>query len=180
MAYSRFQIGGGINEFETVDFFANLPVTVRHDDVSFKGTLYHESSHLGDDYIRETGSTGFRSSNEGVRLQGAYEPKRYARVYGGANYLIHTVPVVGPWSGQAGLEFFTDDLTKTKRGRTRLFLAQDFQSHPVARGPLPSRLLRRPLPFRPVLHAPGALRRRRHRLRALAFVHPANKMYLEA
>ena len=127
MAYSRFQIGGGINKFETVDFFANLPVTVRRGDIAFKGTLFHESSHLGDDYIRDTHSTGFRSSNEGMRLQASIEPHRWARFYGGTTYLLHEIPVAGPWSLQGGLEFFSDDLTRSRRIRTRLFLAQDFQ-----------------------------------------------------
>ncbi len=99
MAYSRFAIGGGINEFETVDFFANLPVTVRHGDVSFKGTLYHESSHLGDDYIRDTGNSGFRYSNEGGRLQAALEPRRFARAYAGVEYLLHDIPVAKPQAG---------------------------------------------------------------------------------
>ena len=129
MAYSRFVIGGGVNKFETVDFFANIPVTVRRGDVSFKGTLFHESSHLGDDYIRDTGNTGFRYSHEGVRLQAALEPRRFVRLYGGTTYLIHEVPVAGPWSAQAGLEFFSDDMGWSKKARTRLFLAQDFQSH---------------------------------------------------
>lgn len=129
MAYSRFEIGGGINRFETVDFFANLPVTVRRGDIAFKGELFHESSHLGDDYIRETGNTGFRSSNEGVRLQGSIEPSRFARLYGGGTYLLHQVPALGPWSLQSGLEFFSDDLGWSKRMRTRFFVAEDLQSH---------------------------------------------------
>ena len=129
MAYSRFVIGGGINKFETVDFFANLPLTFRRGDVAFKGTLYHESSHLGDDYIRDTHSTGIRSSNEGVRLQASVEPRRWARFYGGTTYLLHEIPVAGPWSLQGGFEFFSDDLSRSKDIRTRLFLAQDFQWH---------------------------------------------------
>jgi uncharacterized protein DUF1207 len=129
MAYSRFQIGGGVNKFETVDFFANIPVTVRRGDVSFKGTLFHESSHLGDDYIRDTGNEGFRYSNEGVRLQAALEPGRYVRLYDGVTYLLHDIPVNGPWAGQVGFEFFSDDMGWSRRFRTRLFFAQDFQSH---------------------------------------------------
>jgi hypothetical protein len=129
MAYSRFQIGGGVNQFETVDFFLNIPVTVRRGDVSFKGTLYHESSHLGDDYIRRTRNTGFRSSNEGIRLQAALEPRRWSRLYAGTTYLFHDIPVVKPWALQTGFEFFSDDLTWSKRARTRVFVAQDFQSH---------------------------------------------------
>jgi hypothetical protein len=129
MAYSRFRIGGGVNQFETVDFFANIPVTVRRGDVAFKGTLFHESSHLGDDYIRRTGSRGFRSSNEGLRLQASIEPRRYARAYGGATCLFHEVPAGGAWALQSGLEFFSDDLGWSKRVRTRFFIGQDFQWH---------------------------------------------------
>ena len=129
MAYSRFKIGGGVNEFETVDFFANLPVTVRRGDVSFKGTIFHESSHLGDDYIRETGNSGFRYSNEGARLQAAFEPRHGARAYSGADYLLHDVPSAKRWALQGGLELFTDDLHWSREARTQLFLAQDLQWH---------------------------------------------------
>lgn len=129
MAYSRFRVGGGVNEFETVDFFLNLPVTVRRGDVAFKGTVFHESSHLGDDYIRRTGNTGFRYSNEGLRLQTSLEPRRWGRLYAGSTYLFHRVPDERDLSAQGGFELFTDDLTRTKRARTRLFVGQDFQSH---------------------------------------------------
>ena len=127
MAYANFQIGGGVNKFETVDYIGALPVTVRRGDVSFKGSLFHESSHLGDDYIRDTKNTGFRSSNEGVRFQAALDATRFARVYGGTTLLIHEIPVAGPWALQSGFELFSDDLTGLNRVRTRLFLAQDFQ-----------------------------------------------------
>jgi hypothetical protein len=129
MAYSRFHLTGGVNEFETVDFLANLPVTVRRGDVSFKGGLFHQSSHLGDDYIRRTGDSGFRYSVEGLRAQAALEPCPFARVYGGAEYLLHTVPSPDRWSLQTGLEASTNDLHWLKRMPTKLFLAEDLQSH---------------------------------------------------
>lgn len=129
MAYSRFQIGGGINEFETVDFFANLPVTVRRGDISFKGTLAHESSHLGDDYIRDTGNTGTRYSNESVRLQAAIEPRTWVRAYAGGDYLIHDVPAGKRWALQDGLELFSPDLHWSHEVPTQLFVAEDLQWH---------------------------------------------------
>lgn len=127
MAYSRFRLGGGVNEFETVDFLAGLPVTVRRGDVSFKAGPFHQSSHLGDDYIRRTGDTGFRYSVEGLRAQAALEPCPFARAYGGAEYLLHTVPSPRRWSLQAGLEASTDDLRWSKEAPFRLFLAEDLQ-----------------------------------------------------
>jgi hypothetical protein len=129
MAYSRFHLGGGVNEFETADFFASLPVTVRRGDVSFKGALFHRSSHLGDDYIRRTGDTGFRSSMEGLSLQAALEPCRFARVYGGAEYLLHTLPSPRRWSLQSGLEGDSGDLHWSRRAAASLFVAEDVQWH---------------------------------------------------
>jgi hypothetical protein len=128
MAYSRFQIGGGINEFEAVDFFANLPVEVRKGPFSFKAEPFHESSHLGDDYIRETGDLGFRYSVEGARGLAALDPCRFLRVYAGPTWLIHTVPAPQRWTLQSGLELTSDDLRWSPRASVRLFAAEDVQS----------------------------------------------------
>jgi hypothetical protein len=125
MAYSRFHVKGGVNEFETVDFLAALPLTLRRGDVSFKGSLFHESSHLGDDHIRRTGNTGFRYSTEGARLLAALEPHRLFRVYGGGAYLLHAVPVQEKAGVQAGVEFMSDDLKWTARLPIRAFAGQD-------------------------------------------------------
>jgi hypothetical protein len=127
MAYSRFHVRGGVNEFETVDFLAALPLTLRRGDVSFKGSLFHESSHLGDDFIRRTGGTGFRYSTEGLRLLAALEPHRWARVYGGGSYLLHRVPLTERGSLQAGAELMSDDLKWTRRMPIRAYAAQDLQ-----------------------------------------------------
>lgn len=127
MAYSRFHVKGGVNEFETVDFLAALPLTLRRGDVSFKGSLFHESSHLGDDYIRRTGSAGFRYSTEGLRLLAALEPHRMVRVYGGGNHLLHTVPVTGRGNVQAGAELMSDDLKWTRRMPIRAYAGLDAQ-----------------------------------------------------
>lgn len=129
MAYSRFRIAGGVNDFETVDFLAGLPVTVRRGDVSFKGTLFHESAHLGDDYVRRTGDAGYRYSTEGLRAQAALEPCPRSRVYAGAEYLLHSVPAPERWSAQAGLEATSRDLGWSRNVPMNLFLAEDLQWH---------------------------------------------------
>lgn len=127
MAYSRFHVKGGVNEFETVDFLAALPLTLRRGDVSFKGSLFHESSHLGDDHIRRTGNTGFRYSTEGARLLAALEPHRLVRAYGGGSYLFHAVPTQDKGAFQAGAEFTSDDLKWTARMPIRAYAGQDLQ-----------------------------------------------------
>jgi len=128
MAYSRFIVGGSVNEFETVDFFANLPLAVRHGIWSARGMVYHESSHLGDDFIRRTGQTGFRYSVEGSQLHFAVEPLLWLRAYAGMKYLFHTVGAPGRKTAQYGVELTSPDINRGSRFPMRLFLAQDLQN----------------------------------------------------
>ncbi len=129
MAYSRFRLGGGINEFETVDFFADLPLTVRRGGIAFKGALFHESSHLGDDYIRRTGQTGYRYSTEGLSGLASLDAGPWVRLYGGGEWLLHRIPATKRWTLETGFELTSPDLGWSKQAPIRLFLGEDLQSH---------------------------------------------------
>jgi hypothetical protein len=129
MAYSRFRITEGVNEFQTVDFQGGLPLSVRRDGFSGKLTFYHESAHLGDDYIRRTNDRGFRYSREGFKGLLSLESRSgSARAYGGGFYLVHVVPTVGRSGIQAGAEF--QGCPRRLLARLfRFYLAQDLQYH---------------------------------------------------
>lgn len=129
LAFSRFKLSGGVNEFQTIDFFANVPLTARRGDVSFKGMLFHESSHLGDDYIRRTNDRGYRYSIDGLRAVAALEPFPILRLYGGGQYLLSTVPSPYKRSAQAGLELQSPELRWSKLVPARLYVAHDLQWH---------------------------------------------------
>ena len=114
MAYGRFRIGGGINRFEVVDYFANLPVEFRKGNFSGQFTLYHESSHLGDDYIRQNGAPqaastslpGARFSMEAAKAIFSEDfLGRTLRLYGGDVQILHTIRPLGrqfiEWGGLA-------------------------------------------------------------------------------
>lgn len=128
MAYSRFKLSGAINEFDTIDFFANLPIEFRRRFVSGRAMLFHQSSHLGDDYIRRTGDVGFRYSIDGLRTNLSFDAFKGLRLYMGNTYLLHSIPRPERWMAQAGLEIVGPPMHPF--GRTLpsfLFLAQDFQ-----------------------------------------------------
>lgn len=127
MAYSRFTLSGELNAFETVDFVANLPVAVKRGGLSARAMLFHESSHLGDDYIRRTNDQGFRYSIDGVRATFAVEALAWARLYCGMSYLLHTIPDPARKTAQAGLELTSSPIGSSKRYPMRLFAAQDLQ-----------------------------------------------------
>lgn len=127
MAYSRFTISGSLNSFETVDFAGNLPVSLRRGRFSARAMLFHESSHLGDDYIRRTNDQGFRYSIDGTRVTLSADAAPWLRVYCGATYLLHSVPDPARKAAQGGVELTTRPLGRSRRYPIRLFAAQDVQ-----------------------------------------------------
>jgi hypothetical protein len=128
MGYSRFKLSGGVNEFQTIDFFVNLPVVIRGGRFSSRLMIFHESSHLGDDYIRRTGDTGFRFSVEGVRAMAAYDLPFRTRVYGGGSVLFHSIPARQWGDLQWGAEVRSPDLHWMRDHQCWVYIAQDFKS----------------------------------------------------
>ncbi|PJB23984.1 MAG: hypothetical protein CO113_16195, partial [Elusimicrobia bacterium CG_4_9_14_3_um_filter_62_55] len=110
MGYSRFLVSGGINEFEAIDFFMNLPLEFRSGSFSGRASLFHESSHLGDDHVRRTGDRGFRYSVEGFGLVLSRDFGPHARLYGGGTALLHQIPTGQDGAAQAGLELRSQNL----------------------------------------------------------------------
>ena len=129
MGYSRFILSGGVNEFQTIDFFADVPLEIRHGRFSAQVMAFHESSHLGDDYIRRTRDLGFRFSIEGVRSVLSFEPHRFLRVYGGGTGLIHAVPSGQEGALQYGFELRSPDLGWPRHRECWVYLAQDFKNY---------------------------------------------------
>lgn len=128
MAYSRFGLSGAVNDFDTVDFIGRLPLDFRKDDFSGRVMIFHESSHLGDDYIRATGDLGSRYSIDGVRGQ-LSEQVRALRLYVGGTYLLETVPAPQRGAVQAGCELTSAPYHWLRGHPATLFLAQDVQSN---------------------------------------------------
>lgn len=129
MGYSRFKLSGAVNEFQTIDFFLNFPLEVRRGRFSAQVMGFHESSHLGDDYIRRTGSTGFRYSIEGFRTVASYELLPTLRVYGGGTGLFHAIPDDQDGALQYGFEVRSKDLGWLPQHESWVYLAQDFKNY---------------------------------------------------
>jgi len=133
MAYSRFTISGALNSFETVDFTGNLPIGIRHGGFSARAMIFHESSHLGDDYIRDTKDLGIRYSVDGVRATASIEPLAWTRLYAGGTYLLHTIPDPARWSAQCGVELTSKPIGRSKKYPLRVFVAQDLKYNEATR-----------------------------------------------
>jgi hypothetical protein len=88
------------------DYFAAVATAYRHGQFSALGRLFHQSSHLGDEFLlRTTRPARINLSYEGIDTKLSYEFDA-VRLYAGGGYLFHREPAdLQPWSLQAGLEF---------------------------------------------------------------------------
>jgi len=122
----RFTVSSLIT-LDDADYIVNLPLEARHGIYSARLSLFHKSSHLGDNYITTTGRQRIAYSREGVQSLFAAEPTERVRFYGGLSQLLHTDPNVGKTTVQGGFELRTRPLGHVKRWHTFAYLAEDVQ-----------------------------------------------------
>jgi hypothetical protein len=123
MSFSRWSDG----RLDAVDLLGELPVSVRRGDVSFIGSIFHESAHLGDDHIRLTGRAARRTTATGLRALMALEPWVWLRAYGGTSFLLDTAPSPKRWGLQTGLEAMSKDLQLADDFPIRAYIAEDLR-----------------------------------------------------
>ncbi|MCK9605364.1 MAG: DUF1207 domain-containing protein [Methylomonas sp.] len=107
--FSDFNLDAASSDLVNTDFIASLYSSVRSGQFSAFGRLYHQSSHLGDEFLLRKLDTKFERVNlsyEGVDLKLSYELPYGVRVYGGGGGLFHREPAaLKKWSTQYGIEF---------------------------------------------------------------------------
>jgi hypothetical protein len=109
--FSDFNLDAASADLINTDFTVSAYSSIRSGQFSAFGRLYHQSSHLGDEYL--LGQLALNSkfqrvnlSYEGVDLKLSYELPYGVRFYGGGGGLIDKTPsVLKIWSVQYGVEF---------------------------------------------------------------------------
>jgi hypothetical protein len=87
------------------DYWVGIPLTYRKGAFSSLIRLYHQSSHLGDEFLLRSRIDRINLSYEAFNLTTSYEPLTWLRLYSGASYIFHKQPPdLDPWSIQYGLE----------------------------------------------------------------------------
>jgi len=88
------------------DYFAALYGAWRGGPVSALGRLFHQSSHLGDEFLLRTRLGRVNLTYESVDLKLSYDLPWGFRAYAGGGYLFDQEPAdLQPWSVQGGVEF---------------------------------------------------------------------------
>ncbi|MCX7099716.1 MAG: DUF1207 domain-containing protein [Methylococcales bacterium] len=107
--FSDFNLNSSSSDLINTDFIAALYSSVRLGHFSAFSRVYHQSSHLGDEFLLRKENTKFERVNlsyEGVDLKLSYELPYGIRIYGGGGGLFDKEPAaLKTWSTQYGLEF---------------------------------------------------------------------------
>jgi Protein of unknown function (DUF1207) len=105
--FSDFALDKSSSDLINTDFIVSAYSSVRAGQFSAIGRIYHQSSHLGDEFL--LGNTKLNRVNlsyEGADLKLSYELPYGVRLYGGGSGLFHKEPsTLRIWSAQYGIEF---------------------------------------------------------------------------
>ena len=125
--FSIFDLDAPSSDLVNSDFFAALQATYRTDAFSSMFRIFHQSSHLGDEFLLRNRVNRVNLSFEGVDLKLSYRPLDWLRLYGGGGYLFDLDPPgIKPWTTQAGIELQTP--WRFWKDSTRFVTALDLQN----------------------------------------------------
>jgi Protein of unknown function (DUF1207) len=124
--FAVFDLDAESQDLVNADYFVAIPVSFRHEGFSSLFRLFHQSSHLGDEFLLRTKPERINLSVEGLDLKVSYEVGDPFRIYAGGGYLFHRDPAsLDPWSIQYGLELISPWPPRDRRWRP--VLAADVQ-----------------------------------------------------
>jgi hypothetical protein len=104
--FSIFDMNEG-SDLVNADYYVALPLSFKKDNFSAMARIFHQSSHLGDEFLlSEQSEQRINLSYEGLDTILSYNLPFGFRIYGGGGYLFNRDPSdLKPWIAQSGLEF---------------------------------------------------------------------------
>jgi len=89
--FAQFDLESESSDLMNADYVIGVPVTWRHNDWSGRVRVYHQSSHLGDEFLLRVQPERVNLSFESLEVLVAHDFAGI-RAYGGAEYLFHREP----------------------------------------------------------------------------------------
>ena len=125
--FAIFDVGSNSFDLVNADYFVGPYAAFRRGDLSAIFRLYHQSSHLGDEFLLRGGVDRVNVSYEAVDALLSYELLHGLRIYGGFAYLIHVQPEgIDRGLIHYGAEYVSP-ITLDGRGFVRPVIAADLQ-----------------------------------------------------
>ena len=102
--FSQFNLDAPSKDLINSDFQVGFPLTWREGPFSARVRLYHQSSHLGDEFLLNNPQVPrINYSFEEADAVGSFE-YRWVRLYGGGGYILHGEPEIKRGKVQWGVE----------------------------------------------------------------------------
>lgn len=125
--FSIFDLDADSKDLINADYWVGIPVAYRLGRFSALARVFHQSSHLGDEFLLRRRVDRVNLSYEAVDAKLSYDLTQTVRVYGGGGYLVSVEPAdIRPWGGQAGAEYRSG--TRWAGGALRPVAAVDLQA----------------------------------------------------
>jgi len=103
--FSEFNMQSSTTDLLNTDYLVGLPLTYRHGSLTTRLRLFHQSSHLGDEYMVHANARGIDLTFQALELLVASETSRW-RMYGGGDYVFaHSPTDLKPGVLHGGVEF---------------------------------------------------------------------------
>jgi hypothetical protein len=117
--FSIFDLDAASHDLINSDFWVAFPyISCRDGSISALWRLFHQSSHIGDEYLLRSRVDRVNLSYEGLDLKISYDFLKEYRIYGGSGYLFHRDPPdLEPWLIQFGFEFECSEAWLGEEGR---------------------------------------------------------------
>ena len=104
--HAQFNLDMPSRALVNADYTIGFPLSYRKGTVSVRTALYHQSSHLGDEYLLQSKTDRVEFSYEALNVIWSLEWREW-RVYGGGEYFLHKAPdELRPWAAQGGAEYY--------------------------------------------------------------------------
>jgi hypothetical protein len=125
--FSFFDLTKESKDLINADYLGGIFASYRYNDFSTTLRVFHQSSHLGDEFLLRNRVRRVNLSYEQVEGKLSYTFFRALRVYGGGGYLFDQEPAdIDPWRVQYGVEFTSP--WRLAGGGITPILAGDFQN----------------------------------------------------
>jgi len=123
--HAQFDLDSSTVDLVNTDYTFGFPFSIRKGAASYRIVVYHQSSHLGDEFLLKNNIERVEFSYEALELIGSYEWTSW-RVYYGGEYLFHQGPTsLEPLALQMGVEYYDP---AGSPGRSRLVGGLDVKS----------------------------------------------------
>ncbi len=104
--HAQFDLDSPTFDLVNTDYTLGFPFSFRKGADSCRITVYHQSSHLGDEFLLHNNIERVEFSYEALQAIASHEWRKW-RIYYGGEYIIHQGPTdLKPFAAEVGVEYY--------------------------------------------------------------------------